>query len=358
MFVYVGTYTDQPLGRAEGIGIFRFDPESGALSPVDTLAGVSNPSFLALAGDGETLYAGERFLYAVNERRDGMVSAFTRDAGSGALTYLNSQSSAGADPCFVSVDASGRFVLTANYSSGTVAVFPISDDGSLEPASSVVQHEGSSVNEKRQAGPHAHMIAPAPEGRFILASDLGTDHVEVYELNGASGTLLNVGSIALAPGAGPRHFAFGRDGSTLYVLNELDSTLSVFDWNGESGQATHRQTAPTLPNDFDGESTCAHVVVSPDGRFVYGSNRGHDSIAIWSVDAASGEISLVGHESTRGKEPRNFAIDPSGRWLLAANQHSDTIVTFERDMERGTLKPTRSEISTPTPVCIVFAGEV
>ena len=351
--VYVGSYTEPPAGTGEGISVFRFDPASGGLTPVQTVGGVANPSFLALG-------AGGRRLYAVEELDEGVVSAFARDAETGRLTFLNRQASGGAAPCYVSLDGSGRYALVANYGDGTVAALPIMADGRLEPATGVVRHEGSSVHPERQAGPHAHMIAPAPSGDLMLATDLGMDRILVYRLDGATGRLLpndrGPGSASADPGAGPRHVAFAPDGRDLYVINELASTLTSYDYDPGSGEMRARQTVSTLPDGFDGESTCAHVAVSPDGRFVYGSNRGHDSIAIWAVDPASGELTPVGHEPTQGKDPRNFAIDPTGGWLLAANQRSDTIVAFRRDPASGTLAAAGPVTRTGSPVAIVFAG--
>jgi 6-phosphogluconolactonase len=349
MFVYVGAYTEPPAGNAEGIYAFRFDGESGALELVQTVREVANPSFLVLSGDGQ-------YLYAVNELDQGGVSAFSRDPDGGKLSSLNWQASHGASPCYISLDPSGRYALVANYTSGTVAALPIADDGSLEAASSVIQHEGSSIDPKRQGGPHAHMIAPTPDGRFVLATDLGTDQVMVYRLE--EGRLVpnpdGPSSASAEPGAGPRHFAFGTDGRTLYVINELSSTLTVYAYDSASGELSPRQTVSSLPEGFDGKNTCAQVVVSPDGRFVYGSNRGHNSIATWAI-GDGGEVTLAGHEPTQGTDPRNFAIDPSGRWLLAANQRSDTIVHFRRDAESGLLTATGQVTQVPTPVAIVFA---
>jgi 6-phosphogluconolactonase len=350
--VYIGTYTEPPSGKGEGIYVCRLDPDSGTLSPPQIVRDVANPSFLALD-------ANRPRLYAVNELEEGGVSAFARDPQTGDLRFLNRQPSHGAAPCYVGLDTSGRYALVANYNGGTVAALPIAADGSLGPATGVVRHEGSSVNPQRQEKPHPHMIAPTPDGRFVLATDLGTDRILIYRLDLATGRLLpNEPGPAFAkanPGSGPRHFAFAPNGRTLYVINEIDSTLTAYAYEGERGAIRPRQTVSSLPVGFEGESTCAHVVVAPDGRFVYGSNRGHDSIAIWAVDGDSGDLTPVGHESTGGRTPRNFAIDPSGSWLLAANQESDTVVTFRRDRAAGTLTATGRVDAIPSPVAIVFA---
>ena len=351
MFVYVGAYTEPHYnGKAEGISIFDFDPASGALRPIGVVAAVANPSFLALDDSG-------RFLYAVNEVADGGVTALARDPQSGALTALNQEPSHGADPCYVSPAGDGRFALVANYTSGTVAVLPVAGNGRLGPATDVIQFEGSGPR-PQQDGSHAHMIAPDPSGRHVLATDLGADQLYVYRLDTAAGKLVpnaaGTPTVKEQPGAGPRHFAFAPDGRALYVINELDSTLSVYRYDGERGALDPIQTVATLPEGFAGENACAHVVVSPDGRFVYGSNRGHDSIAIWAV-GEGGRVTPVGHEPTRGKTPRGFALDPAGDWLLVANQDSDTIVPFRRERETGALTATGEVIASPSPVAVLFA---
>src|SRR5215208_3472816 len=347
MFVYVGSYTEPPEGHAEGIAVFRFHADSGALSPVQTVTGITNPSFL-------TLDAGQRYLYAVNELEEGSVTAFARDAENGTLAPLNRQLSHGAAPCFISLDTSGRYALVANYSGGTVAVLPITADGHLEPATSVIDHglAGSSVGSSRQKQPHPHMVAPAADGRLVLVTDLGLDRVFAYRLDATTGQLepneWGPGWVDATPGSGPRHFAFGGDDRYLYVINELDSTLTVFAYAGETGAMRAVQTVSTLPDGFTGENSCAHVVVAPDGRFVYGLNRGHDSIAIWSITGQRGEIELVGHEPTRGKNPRHFSLDPTGDWLLVANQDSDSVVTFRRDLNTGRLTAAGTVTATPS----------
>jgi 6-phosphogluconolactonase len=353
MFVYVGTYTEGPNGGGQGIYWLDFDPASGRLARDHEVMPARNPSFLAL--DAEQTH-----LYAVNELDESTVTAYARDPAIGDLREISRQDAHGADCCYVSLDRSGQFALVANYTSGTIAVLPIAGGGGLQPAACVIQHEGSGADPERQSGPHAHMIAPAPEGRFVLAADLGIDQVLIYELDGATGQLrLNTSlanSISIAPGGGPRHFAFGPDGRALYLLNELNSTLDVFAWDGQRGELERLQTHPTLPDGYSGANACAQVVTSPDGRFVYASNRGHDSIAIWSVTGERGEVTAIGHEPTRGSTPRNFAIDPSGDWLIAANQRSDTLVVFQRERESGLLRETGQTISIPRPVALLFAG--
>jgi 6-phosphogluconolactonase len=355
MFVYVGAYTEPPLGSADGIAVFRFDADTGALHPMQTVPGVVNPSWLTFDGR-------EQLLFAVNEGAEGRVSAFARDAATGMLHPLNDQLSHGADPCYVSLDPSGRYLLVANYSGGTIAVLPVGTGGRLEAATCVIHHQGSSIRPE-QEGPHPHMIRPSGDGRFVLVTDLGIDQVLVYRLDAGTGQLVlnEQGSAAVSaqPGAGPRHFAFAPGGRTLYVINELNSTLTVYDYTSERGELHARQTVSTLPDGVDGPAignSCAHVAVSPDGRFVYGSNRGHDSIAIWEVEDGNGNLRSVGYESTQGKTPRNFSLDPTGSWLLVANQESDTIVPFRRDPSSGRLTATGPVTQTPSPVAVLFSS--
>jgi 6-phosphogluconolactonase len=294
-------------------------------------------------------------LYSVNELENGGVSAFARDSTSGALRLLNSRPTGGAHPCYLSLDRSGRFLLAVNYTGGNVAVFPIAADGTLSPASQVLAHAGASVDPDRQEAPHPHMIAPSLDGRFVYVTDLGTDQVVRYRLDTDAGTLVEPLATDMTPGMGPRHFAFSADGASMVVIGELDSTLVSFAI-GDDGALTPVSSVSTLPGDFTGKSACAHVQFSPDGRFVYGSNRGHDSIAVAAFDAKSRGLEIVEIVPTGGREPRNFTIDPSGDWLLVANQHSDTITVFRRDAESGRLTATGVSIEFPTPVMLLFAS--
>ena len=347
----VGTYTK---GKSEGIYRCRFDVRSGKVIVESVTKGVTNPSFLAVDGDRGRLFC-------VNETAEfegkpgGSVSAFALDAETGDLRLLNSSSTRGADPCYLTVDAAGRFVLAANYSGGSLAVLPVRRDGTLGEATHVVQHTGSSVT-PRQKGPHAHSIVLDPSGRFAYAADLGLDKVMIYRFDDREGKLLpcTPGAAALKPGAGPRHLAFSPDGSGLYVVNELDSTLSVFAVDRSTGGLQHRQTLSTLPASFTGENFPGDIHVARSGRFVYASNRGHDSIAVFAVDTKKGELSPVQHVSTGGKWPRNFTIDPTGQYLLVANQRSDTITVFAIDAATGTLAPNGQSVEIPTPVCLKF----
>ncbi len=353
MFVYVGTYApeDEP-----GIYIYRFDPATGALSEIGAVAGIQSPSFQALHPSG-------RFLYSVSEsgdyagQRAGAICAYAIDSQTGGLTLLNCQSSQGPGPCHVCVDRAGRHVLAANYSGGSVVVLPLRPDGQLEAASSFEQHRGASVNPARQEGPHAHCVNLDPAGRYVLAADLGTDQVMIYQYDADHGQLIPNPALPAATvtaGAGPRHFAFHPHGKWGYLINELNSTVTAFTYDARNGSLTTIHDISTLPADFTGKNSTAEIAVSPDGRFVYGSNRGHHSIAVFTVDPQSGRLTAVAHHSTLGEEPRNFAIDPTGTFLLAANQNSGSVVVFRIDRHSGKLAPTGHQVHLPTPVCVTF----
>ena len=347
--MYIGTYTH---GAKAGIYRFRLDERTGGLSALGLDESGSDPSFLALHPSG-------RYLYAVNEAGmpgpEGMVSAFRVDAANGALSLLNRQGSRGTYPCHLVVDRTGRYVLAANYGSGSFVVLPILPSGELAPASCVVQRQGSGPNRARQEGPHAHSIYLDPAEHFALGCDLGTDRVVVYRFDVADGRLVPHSEAAVAPGSGPRHLAFARDGRFVYVLNEMASTITVFGYNGKQGTLTEVQTVSTLPPGFHGSSTGAEVEVHPGGRLLYASNRGHDSIAVFRIDTASGKLNSVGWQSTLGKTPRGFGIDPSGTWLVVANQDTDNLVVFRIRGGDGTLEPVGTPVTVTRPVCVLFA---
>lgn len=348
--IYIGTYS-----RGEGGGIYRavLDANNGTLSEPELAAETPNPSFLAI-------HPNRKFLYAVGEagltpgKPEGGVVAFAIEPKTGNLARLNAQSSGGRGPCHLIVDNAGRNVLVANYGGGSAAVLPIGPDGLLRPASAFVQHEGSSVDPRRQTAPHAHSINLDPANRFAFVADLGLDQVLIYQFSSEAGTLKpNAPPFAkVAPGAGPRHFAFHPTGRFAYVINELNSTLTAFTYDAQQGRLTLLETASTLPAGFEGSNTTAEVVVHPSGNFVYGSNRGHDSLACFRIDQQTGKLTLMGHTPTGGETPRNFAIDPAGRFVLAENQASNSVVVFRVELETGALAPTGSQITVPAPVCI------
>jgi len=352
--VYVGTYTDLigPAGRkSEGIYVYRMEAETGRLTYDSVAPGIVRPSFLALHPSG-------RYLYAVNEVADtgGGVTAFAVDPVSGRLTFLNQQLSHGAASCHLTVDATGRFVLAASYSSGNVVVLPIADDGRLLPASQVVQHLGAHETLEAHKDARAHMIVQDPTHRFALVPDLGLDQLVVYQFDAANGKLVpnTPPHVGVQKGAGPRHLDFHPSGQFAYLINELDATMAAFAYDSAAGRFQALQTVSTLPEGYVGTKSCADIHVAPSGRFVYGSNRGHDSIVIFAIDPATGRLTLAGHQPTQGKTPRNFGIDPRGRFLVVANQDSDTLVVFRIDSETGTLSPTGEVVKVPAPVCVKF----
>jgi 6-phosphogluconolactonase len=350
ILVYIGTYT---RGRKQGIYLYRMNPATGALRFAGAASAGENPSFLAIDPKGRRLYAvGEIAGFA--GAPGGAVSALSLDPQTGKLTLLNQQPSGGAGPCYVTVDAAGRFVLVANYGAGSVSVLPIQEEGRLGAPTDTVPHQGSSVHPARQKGPHAHCIVLDPAGRYAFAADLGLDKILIYQLDPARGKLRpgDPPWAEVKPGAGPRHLAFHPSGRYAYVINEIDNTITAFAYNGAHGTLRAVQTAPALPEGFAGKSHCADIHISPAGKFLYGSNRGHDSIVIFGIDERTGKLAYVGHEPTRGKTPRNFAIDPTGTFLLAANQDSDTIVSFRMDRQTGRLLPTGHVAEVPKPVCI------
>ena len=348
--VYVGTYSRQ---GSKGIYSSRFSSTTGTLSPPVLVAETENPSFLATDPSG-------RFLYAVNEignydgKNAGSVSAYSIDPSGGSLKFLNKVTSKGTIPCHLVVDKTGKCLIVANYGSGSVAAFPIKPDGSLGEASAFVQHEGSGVN-TRQKGPHAHMVQLSADNRFILVPDLGADQVITYRLDPAKGSLVAEPTATHGtPGLGPRHLAFNPQGKFDYLINEMGSAVTAFRFNASSGRLTPLQTISTLPKEFAGTNNSAEIEVHPSGKFVYASNRGDNSIAMFSADTKTGRLTATGRVPTGGKTPRNFTIDPTGAYLLAANQDSGTILTFRIDQATGKLTPTGEQASVPQPVCLLF----
>lgn len=351
---FVGTYTEK---KSKGIYAFRFRADTGKLTPLGLAAETTSPSFLAVHRNG-------RYLYAVKEvnnfggQKSGAVSAFSIDAKTGKLALLNEVSARGAGPCHLSIDKTSKNVLVANYDGGSIAVLPLEAGGRLKEASAFVQHTGSSVNRERQEAPHAHCIDTSPDNRFALVADLGLDEVLVYRFDPARGSVTPndppVGKTP--PGAGPRHFSFHPNGRFLYVINEIQCTLTTFAYDPARAALKALQTVSTVPKDHKvtPDDSTAEVEVHPSGKFVYGSNRGPDSIAVLAIDAQKGTLTPVEHVSTQGKTPRHFAIDPTGAFLLAENQDSDSIVVFRINQETGRLTPTGQVAEAPAPVCLKF----
>jgi 6-phosphogluconolactonase len=353
MDVYIGTYTGGNTG-SEGIYLLDLDMASGELISRGLVAKTRNPSFLAI-------HPGENHLFSVGEFNDfngqptGSVSAFQIDDVSGELSLINETSSGGGAPCHLVVDRAGRTVLAANYVGGSVCAIRIQSDGSLGEMTAFVQHEGSSVT-PRQTAPHAHSINVDPSSRYALAADLGMDKVLVYRFDAISGTLEanEPPGAPVTPGGGPRHFAFHPSGRFAYVNNELTSTVTGFSYDGDIGTLAEIQTVSSLPKGFQGGNSTAQLQVHPSGRFLYVSNRGHDSVGVFQIDQKTGRLTYVENESTGGKTPRNFGIDPTGTYLLAANQSSGNVVVFHIDPVTGALSRTAHSVEVPAPVCVTF----
>jgi 6-phosphogluconolactonase len=350
--VYLGTYTN---GASEGIYICRFDTATGALRRVGATKSV-NPTFLTVDPSG-------RYLYSVNEvnqyegKPTGAVSAYAVDRGSGALRLIDQQSSGGAGPAYVAVDRGRRFVLIANYAGGSAAVLPVRADGGLEAPRQVIQDTGSGANPRRQEKAHVHSVTLDPAERFALIADLGIDRLLVFHFDDRTGALTPAAEpwAQLPPGTGPRHLAFDPSGRHVYLVGELASNITAFHYDPATGALRGFQTESLLPPDFHGENTAADIHFTPDGRFLYASTRGHDSIAVFSVDRGTGRLTLVQHQPSGGKVPRNFGIDPSGRFLLAAHQSSGGVVTHRIDPATGRLSATGQVADIPSAVCVHFA---
>lgn len=347
LWAYFGTYTKG--GKSKGIYCYKLDLATGKLTEAGVTEGIKDPSFLAIHPTG-------KFLYAVSEvNASGAVSSFALDRKTGKLTPLNSQSSEGAGPCHVSVDKTGKCAMVANYTGGSIASLPINADGTLGKAASAIQHEGSSITPNRQAAPHAHSVNVSPDNRFAFAADLGLDKVLIYKLDPAKATLTpNDPAFGKVPaGGGPRHFAFHPSGRFAYVCDEITSAVTGFSYDAEKGALTEIQTITTLPEPTKGNST-AEVQVHPSGKFLYCSNRGHDSLAIYTIDEKTGQLTAAGHQKTGGKTPRNFCIDPTGQFIVACNQGTNDVAVFKVDQATGKLAQVGDMVAIPASVCVKF----
>jgi 6-phosphogluconolactonase len=349
-WVFVGTYTD---GKSKGIYRMVFDPATGKLSEPELAAELDNPSFLAV-------HPTHKYLYAANESSSaenaGAVTAFALDAKSGELTKLNRQSTVGDGPCHLVVDATGKNVLVANYGGGSVAVLPIGPDGKLAPASDFIQHKGTVFDPRRQGKPHAHSVNLDKANRFAAVADLGLDRIFFYKFDPIHGKLSpnDPPAAKVKDRSGPRHFAFHPDGKHAYVINEINCTVTAFDYDADHGTLTEIQTVPTMPVAVARGHSTAEVVVHPSGKFLYGSNRGHDSLAVYTIEPATGRLKVVEYKPTGGKTPRNFAVDPTGSFVLAENLGSGTIVVFRVNPETGALDATGQVVEVPSPSCVKF----
>jgi len=357
-FMYVATYTDG-TSKSKGIYRYRFDAKTGKLTANGLAAEIVNPGWL-------TTDPQHRFLYAVTERpnhngsdaykKEGSISSYAIDAKTGALTFLNKVSSQGGGPCFVRVDKGSKTLFAANYGTGSVVSFAIKPDGSIGERLSFDQHTGSSVDKARQEGPHAHATVLSSDNRFLFVPDLGTDQVRIYKVDTANGTFApnDPAYVTVRPGLGPRHFAFGKDGRFAYVLCEMGSSVAVFSFDAAKGSLTPVQTVYNLPPDFKGVDNSAEIEVDRSGRFLYASNRGHDSITVYAIDPSKGTLTVVQNISTQGSIPRNFALDPTGKYLVVGNQKSDEIRVFAVNQKDGTLKPIEETVALDEPICILF----
>ena len=350
-WVFIGTYTGK---SSKGIYRCQLDVATGKLTAAELAAETEQPSFLAI-------HPNKKFLYSVGEygkgpKKSGAINAFTLDPKTGELKFINQQSSGGDGPCHLIVDKQGKCVLAANYGGGSICVLPINKDGSLEPASAFIQHKGKGTNPDRQEGPHAHSINVDPANKHAFVADLGLDKILIYRYGPNTGTMIknDPPAVDLAKGAGPRHFAFHPTGKFAYVINELDLTVTAMTYDPAKGVLKPFQTISTLPGKAEKGQSTAEVVVHPSGKWLYGSNRGHNSIAIFAIDEKTGGLTAVGHQGKDIKTPRNFAIDPTGTFLIVANQDGDSLVMFRIDQKTGELTPTDQRVEVPRPVCVRF----
>ena len=346
--LYVGAYTEN---ENEGIYVYRFDASDGDLDYLTTAKGIKNPSYLAIDEK-------RKLLFAVNEtgeylgKKTGSVTSFGINLSDGSLNKISQVSSGGGAPCYISINASAKLALVANYSGGNISVFPVTSDGTLMEFTDLKQHEGKGLIGNRQNVPHAHSVVLSPKEDYALAADLGIDKLISYKVDPKKGMLAEQSRFALKPGSGPRHISIHPNKKLVFVINELNSTVTSCGYDPSAGVLNEIETVTTLPGDFSGENYCADIHVSQDGQFLYGSNRGHNSIVIYRIDRKSGKLSLVGHESVKGAWPRNFMMDPTGKFLLVANQHSNNIVVFKVNRETGLLKSNGVDVEVSKPVCL------
>ena len=354
--MFVGTYTTGPSTSSKGIYAWRFDTAAGKFTEKGLVAETPNPSFLAAHPNGKVLYAVNEISNFQRMASSGSVSAFAIDPKTAQLKLLNAQGSRGDGPCHLALDRQGKCLIVANYNNGSIAAFPVDSNGMLNQPTAFFQHRGSGPVRDRQEHAHAHCIAISPDERFALVADLGLDEVLSYQFDPvkAAMSVNEPPFIKLEPGSGPRHLAFHPNARFLYVINEMNSTIDALAYDTQNGSMREIQTVSTLPKDFTGHNDTAEIQVHPSGKFLYGSNRGHDSIAVFTIDRKAGTLTPVEYVPTQGKTPRNFSLDPSGAYLLAANQQSNNIVVFKIDQNTGRLTATGQVLHAPSPVCITF----
>lgn len=346
IYLYVGTYTSR---TSEGIYVYQFNTKTGDCMPISTAKGISNPSFLSISTDN-------RFLYTLGGKKGDTVRAFAIEKQSHNLTFLNEQPLGGFfGSAHLAIDKTGKWLIVGNYLAGSINVLPVKSDGSLGEVTQTIQHEGKSVHPERQTKPYVHSINFSPNNKDVFVADLGLDKIMAYTLNAQTGQLTpsNPAFVATRPGSGPRHFTFHPNGKFTYVVNEIDATVTGFTY--KNGVLEIIQTVNNLPEDYKGRKWAADIHISPDGKFLYASNRAeHESLSIFKIDKKTGKLTLVGHQSVNGKTPRNFAIDPTGNFVLVANQDSDNITIFKRDKKTGKLTATGKEMKVSMPVCLKF----
>lgn len=348
--IYIGTFD---RNESQGLYVYEFNPETLKMTKIQTVNDRKGPNFQAIGPAGNYLYSvsGEAFS---DTSKAGTITAYRIDQKTGKLTLINEQSIGGVGPAHVSVDPKGRFVYASNYGSGSLSVFAIQENGGLSPAIEVIQHQGSSINKERQQAPHVHSIIPSPDGRFIYVSDLGTDQIKIYKVNQETGNLSPAETpyFKSTPGAGPRHFVIHPNGKVAYSVEELSSAIAVLKIDPSTGALTQIQHISTVPEDYEGENFPADIHISPNGQFLYTSNRGHNSLAIYKIDEATGKLMPVGYQQVKGKWPRNFRIGQRGTFVWAANLNSDNVVLFKRDKATGKLSYTGTQVKVPAPVCV------
>lgn len=349
-YIYVGTYNEE--GKP-GIFVYEFDRNKGSMSLIQEVGGMGSPSYLEIHPSGEYLYSVNRSS-VTPDKKWGSVSSYKIDQKKGTLTHFNDQPSQGSESCHISIDSNGRLVFVSNYSTGNLSVFPVLKDGSLDECSDVEQHTGNSINQQRQKGPHVHQSIVSPNDNFLYVSDLGIDLVKTYSIdyNKNSVTGIPESDGLVDKGSGPRHSTVHKNQKFAYVINELASTVTAFKIEAGNGRLIPIQTISTVPEDYKEVNYCADIHIDPTGKFLYGSNRGHNSLAIFKIDKDTGKLVSTGYQSTFGEWPRNFLIDPKGEFVFAANQNSNNIVLFRRNSESGELSKIEKEIKVPKPVCL------